>query len=136
MGLLNDITGMIENAVAKEGGANALFSQALAGMGGYQGVLAKLNQAGLGSVVQSWIGKGGNLPITADQIQAALGNEHLRQLASSFGIPVDQVAGMLAQHLPTAVDQASPNGALPNPVPPVTSAAAAGATVASGVRPA
>lgn len=132
MGLFDDIGGMIQNAVTKQGGVNALFTQALSGMGGYDGVLAKLNQAGLSNEVQSWIGKGGNLPISADQIQAALGNEHLQQLATSFGVPVDKVAALLAQHLPTAVDQASPNGALP---PAATAAAPAPASAPNGATP-
>ena len=135
MGLFSDLGNMIETAVAKEGGANALFTQALSGMGGYDGVLNKLNQAGLGNVVSSWIGKGSNLPISASQIQAALGDEHIRALATSFGIPIDQVAGMLAQHLPAAVDQASPNGTLP-PAAPAAPTPAAVASAASAARPA
>ena len=123
MGLFSDIGNMIETAVAKEGGANALFTQALSGMGG------------LGNVVSSWIGKGSNLPISASQIQAALGDEHIRALATSFGIPIDQVAGMLAQHLPAAVDQASPNGTLP-PAAPAAPTPAAVASAASAARPA
>jgi len=114
---LGGLGGMIENALNQQGGMQALFSQALANVGGYDGVLAKLNQAGLGEQVSSWLSSGKNLPISADQIEAALGNDHLRQLAASFGVPVDQVASLLAQHLPTAVDQASPGGAIA-PIPP------------------
>ena len=38
--------------------------------------------------------------------------QHLRQLAAQFGVPIDQISALLAQHLPNAVDQASPNGTL------------------------
>ncbi len=53
-----------------------------------------------------------NLPVTADQLRAALGNEQVRQLAQHFGLPVDRALEMLFQHLPTVVDQASPKGTL------------------------
>ena len=120
---LGGLGGMIGNALNQQGGVQALFSQALNNVGGYDGVLAKLNQAGLGDQVSSWLGSGKNLPISADQIQAALGNDHIKQLAASFGVPVDQVASLLAQHLPAAVDQASPSGTIaPVPPAPTTSA--------------
>ena len=34
----------------------------------------------------------------------------VRELAAHFGVPVDQALNLLAQHLPAAVDQASPAG--------------------------
>ena len=84
-----------------------------AGAGGYQGVLDKLNQAGLGTQVQSWLNTNGkNLPVSPAQIEAALGNQQLQQLAASFGVPLDQISNLLSTHLPAAVDQASPTGTL------------------------
>ena len=44
--------------------------------------------------------------------RAALGNQQVQQLAQQFGLPVDQAIDFLSQHLPTVVDQASPNGTL------------------------
>ncbi len=96
------------------GGLPALLSSVLGktDLGGLQGIVAKLQDAGLGTQLQSWLGNGTNLPITADQIQSALGNEHVQQIARQLGLPVDGAMELLAAHLPTAVDQASPNGAL------------------------
>ncbi|WP_246730050.1 YidB family protein [Rhizobium ruizarguesonis] len=82
--------------------------------GGLDGVLAQLNQSGLGHQVASWIGTGDNIPITADQIRAALSSEQLQGLASKLGVDISKVPELLAEHLPTAVDQASPNGTLPS----------------------
>jgi uncharacterized protein YidB (DUF937 family) len=82
------------------------------GQGGLSAIVAKLQQAGLGDQVKSWIGNGQNLPITAQQLQQVLGSDTVKQLAARFGIPVDQLAQVLAQQLPTAVDHASPNGRL------------------------
>jgi uncharacterized protein YidB (DUF937 family) len=68
--------------------------------------------------VASWLGNGANLPVSVDQLRAALGDEHVRQLAASFGIPVDQLLAQLSQHLPAAVDQMSPNGTLEQQIGP------------------
>jgi uncharacterized protein YidB (DUF937 family) len=84
------------------------------GQGGLSAIVAKLQQAGLGDQVKSWIGNGQNLPITADQLQQALGSDTAKQLAARFNIPLDQLTKVLAQQLPQAVDQASPNGTLPH----------------------
>jgi uncharacterized protein YidB (DUF937 family) len=82
--------------------------------GGLNAILAKLQQAGFGDQVKSWIGNGQNLPITADQLQQVLGSDTVKQLAARFNIPVDQLAKVLAQQLPLAVDHASPDGKLPH----------------------
>ena len=82
--------------------------------GGLSAIVAKLQQAGFGDQVKSWIGTGQNLPISAQQLQEVLGSDQVKQLAARFGIPVDQLSTVLAQILPTAVDQASPKGTLPH----------------------
>jgi uncharacterized protein YidB (DUF937 family) len=82
--------------------------------GGLSAIVAKLQQAGLGDQVKSWIGNGQNLPITAEQLQEVLGSDTVKQLAAKFNIPVDQLSKVLAQQLPSAVDHASPDGKLPH----------------------
>jgi uncharacterized protein YidB (DUF937 family) len=82
--------------------------------GGLNAIVAKLEQAGLGDQVKSWIGTGQNLPITADQVRQVLGNDAVKQLAAKYNIPVDQIAEVLAHQLPVAVDHASPDGKLPH----------------------
>jgi uncharacterized protein YidB (DUF937 family) len=84
------------------------------GQGGLSAIVAKLQQAGFGDQVKSWIGNGANLPITAEQLQEVLGSDTVKQLGARFNIPVDQLAQILAQQLPKAVDGASPNGSLPS----------------------
>jgi uncharacterized protein YidB (DUF937 family) len=84
------------------------------GQGGLSAIVAKLEQAGLGDQVKSWIGNGQNLPISADQLRQVLGNDTVRQIAAKYNIPIDQVAEVLAHQLPLAVDQASPDGKLPH----------------------
>ena len=83
--------------------------------GGLNAIVAKLQQAGFGDQVKSWIGTGQNLPITADQLKQVLGSDAVRQIAAKYNIPIDQVAEVLAHQLPLAVDKASPDGKLPHP---------------------
>ena len=82
--------------------------------GGLNAIVAKLQQAGLGDQVKSWLGNGQNLPITAEQLQQVLGSDTVRQLAARYNIPVDQISQILAQQIPKAVDHASPDGKLPH----------------------
>ena len=112
MGLLGDL----ENAVLGQGTHSNILAEALNDVGGYQGVLSMLQRSGLGDRVESWLStNASNLPVTPAEIQAALGDQRVQQLAAKFGVPMNQVASILAQHLPAAVDQASPNGALQAP---------------------
>ena len=68
--------------------------------GGLNAIVAKMQQAGLGDQVKSWIGTGQNLPITADQVRQVLGSDTVRQLAAKYNIPVDQISELLAHQLP------------------------------------
>ena len=82
--------------------------------GGLQGVIDKFRASGMGDKVNSWIAAGtANLPITADQVRAALGNEHVTALAAKLGIDPAHAADRLAAMLPHAVDAATPNGMVP-----------------------
>ncbi len=112
MGLLDNLGGMVGQLA--EGAAPGLISAALAktNLGDMQGLVNQLQQGGLGDQVKSWLGNGSNMPITADQLRAALGNDQIKQIAEHFGVPVDAALKLLAEHVPAAVDQASPNGTL------------------------
>ena len=106
-GMLGQLEGAVLPVVLSEVLGNG-------GQGGLTAIVAKLQQAGLGDQVKSWIGSGANLPITADQLHQVLGNDTVRQLAAKYNIPVDQISEILAKQLPTAVDHASPDGKLPH----------------------
>ncbi len=116
MGLFDDLGGMLKNVLSDsgEGTVPDLISAGLAktNLGDMQGLVAQLQQSGLGAQVQSWLGNGANMPISPEQLQAVLGNEQVQQLAEHFGIPVDDALKLFSQHLPAAVDQASPDGTL------------------------
>ncbi|MCC2596948.1 YidB family protein [Pusillimonas sp. MFBS29] len=78
--------------------------------GGLAGLLQKFKDAGLGGVVASWIGNGPNEAVTPGQLQTALGDDMVGQLAQRSGQDTDSVLGTLATLLPSLVDQATPNG--------------------------
>jgi uncharacterized protein YidB (DUF937 family) len=83
-------------------------------IGGLQGLVTTFQQGGMGGVIATWIGTGQNQPISADQLQSVLGNEHLQAIASQLGLNPQEVAGHLAQLLPQVVDKLTPNGAIPD----------------------
>jgi uncharacterized protein YidB (DUF937 family) len=119
MSLFGDL-GSALSGVLGQGGQSAmpaLINAMLAktNLGDLGGIVQQLQQGGLGAQVQSWLGNGANLPVTPDQLRAALGSEQVQQIAQHLGLPIDKALSLLSQHLPTVVDQASPNGTLQPP---------------------
>jgi uncharacterized protein YidB (DUF937 family) len=108
MGLLDGILGGVIGAEAL-----SLVKGYIDKHGGVAGVVAELEKTGIGQQVKSWVATGPNLPISGDQLKQALGGDKLKELAGSFSIPVDKVTEFLAEHLPTAIDKATPDGKLP-----------------------
>jgi uncharacterized protein YidB (DUF937 family) len=103
-----------EQQPAGAGGIPDILTQVLGktDLGSVGGLLQQLQQSGLSSQVASWLGNGQNLPISADQLKNALGEQNLGQLASQFGLPAEELLKHLANHLPDAIDQMSTGGSL------------------------
>jgi len=78
--------------------------------GGVQGIVAQLEEQGLGNTVRSWVGTGANQPITADQIHQAFGSDTVKQLAAKIGMTPEDLASKLSQILPQAIDKLTPRG--------------------------
>ena len=114
MGILDSLENspVFKGALAQLEGAvlPAVLSEVLGNgsQGGLNAIVAKLQQAGFGDQVKSWIGNGQNLPITAEQLQQVLGSDVVKQLAARFNIPVDQLSQVLAQALPEGRGQSQP----------------------------
>jgi uncharacterized protein YidB (DUF937 family) len=85
------------------------------GFGNLSGLLKQLSSGGLDQHVQSWLGNGENMPVNSDQLRGALGNQHVQNIGQQAGIPAERILQILAQYLPAAIDQASPNGKLQEP---------------------
>jgi uncharacterized protein YidB (DUF937 family) len=121
MGLLETLSTVLKNALAQpqtapgQGAPEAEATPDLlwgTSAGGLQDLVERLKAGGLGEEVRSWLGSGANLPVSADQIRGALGDEHVRQIAARFGISTDSAAEFLSGYLPDAVDKASPGGTI------------------------
>jgi uncharacterized protein YidB (DUF937 family) len=78
--------------------------------GGLPALLQQFEAAGLGAHVQSWVGGGENMPISAEQVASALPADKLEAWAQQLGVPPETVPALLAHVLPHAVDQATPDG--------------------------
>ena len=78
--------------------------------GGVQGIVAQLEQQGLGGTVRSWVGTGANQPITAEQIHQAFGSDAVKQLAAKLGMTPEDLAAKLSSALPQAIDKLTPGG--------------------------
>ena len=104
------LKGVVGNIVGQaEQGALPDILKGVLGTEGLQAILGKLQDAGLGAQVSSWLDKNkNNLPITPEQIKSALGDEHVQQIAKSLGIPVDSILAALASALPEAASAAGP----------------------------
>jgi uncharacterized protein YidB (DUF937 family) len=113
MGLLDSMLGAVSGGNTEGGALSAVMTNLLTQHGGVSGLLEKFQAGGLGQVAQSWVGTGQNLPISADQIQAVLGNEHVAELAGKLGIDPQQAAQHLSNFLPQLIDKLTPNGQLP-----------------------
>ncbi|MGH7103139.1 MAG: YidB family protein [Acetobacteraceae bacterium] len=114
MGLFDKVAGMVGQA-AGGGGVQSQLMGALqsAGISGLSGLKQQFEQSGLGAHITSWIGNGQNMPISAGQIEQALGSPAIAAIGAKLGIDTSQVAQLLSQHLPGVVDKMTPDGNVP-----------------------
>jgi uncharacterized protein YidB (DUF937 family) len=108
--LLNAVVGMLTHS---GGAAGAGAAGAAGGLGGLGGLLTKFQQAGLGDAAASWVGKGENHPVSADQVSGALGPDMIGQLAKQLGLTHGETSGHLSELLPQLVDKLTPHGSVP-----------------------
>jgi uncharacterized protein YidB (DUF937 family) len=134
MGLLDSVLGQVlggaqpqpqEGGLGNLGGPGGLgdlggIAGALGGLlanngetGGLGGLVSKFEQAGMGEVVNSWIGKGENAPISGGQLQDVLGSDVISGIAQKLGVNSATLLPMLATLLPTLIDHLTPKGQVP-----------------------
>jgi uncharacterized protein YidB (DUF937 family) len=82
--------------------------------GGLGGLLAILQQGGLGDAAQSWVGNGANQPVSPQQLHSAFGDEQVQSMAAQSGMAPHDFLAQLSQHLPNVVNGLTPNGRLPD----------------------
>jgi uncharacterized protein YidB (DUF937 family) len=124
MGLLDQIGGALGGALGQgqSGGAAggglvaALLPQVLAMLrqpGALDNLVNGFRSAGLENVLQSWLGNGQNLPISADQVKQVLGSGNVADLGARAGVNESDASNALAGMLPQLIDKLTPNGKLP-----------------------
>ncbi len=100
-GNLDDITSAFGNLLSDENGNLDLGN-----------IVSGLQEKGLGSVVESWLGDGENDAISGDQVMELFGSERISQIASQLGSDEGSLLDALSDALPQVVDNASSGGSL------------------------
>lgn len=115
MGLLDNLTNIAAGALAKNGSdlLPIVLKQLANYPGGLQGLIGSFQQGGLGDIVQSWIGQGANLPVTAQQLAAVLAPATVDNIAAESGQDKPAVLSALTGLLPKIVDQLTQGGSAP-----------------------
>ena len=111
MGLFDSLASSMLGKLGGEKGAIAqvavdLFNQ----NGGLPGVLEKFKAAGFANEVASWVGKGANLQISAEQVTQVLGSATIQSAANKLGINASEISAKIAEYLPQVIDRMTPNG--------------------------
>jgi uncharacterized protein YidB (DUF937 family) len=112
MGILDDLTGGQGLGSGRSpdvlGAVMGLLGNSQSG--GISGLVQQFAGNGLGDIVNSWVGKGQNLPISPQQISQGLGSDTIRNLAAKSGLSTDQLSSQLSDLLPGIIDRLTPNG--------------------------
>ena len=82
--------------------------------GGVAGMVETFQQKGLGGIVSSWVGTGANQAISPQQVESALGNQQVSDIASKLGVSTQDASSHIAQWLPAVIDHLTPNGQVPS----------------------
>lgn len=113
--LLGGLTGAAGAAGEDPTAAVAGVQQLIDQHGGVDGLLQKLRDGGLGSVVDSWVSTGESQPVEPQQLASALGPDTVNKLSASTGISIQSLLPMLAAFLPMLINHLTPSGQAPKP---------------------
>lgn len=102
-GSLGGIIGAIAASLGGASAGNAVST-------GLESLLNQFRQAGQGKVAESWVGTGENHPISAEQLNAAIGHGKIADIARQAGLTPEQLSQLLAQALPKLIDKLTPGG--------------------------
>ena len=72
-----------------------------------------IERSGHGEIARSWVGRGQNRPIAPEKLEAALGEDGIRDLLQQTGMDRDELLATLSEHLPRVIDHLTPEGRLP-----------------------
>ena len=120
MSLFDDIKNSLKGQPSVPTGTNhsSLVNAAMEMFGhhqGFSGLAQGFESAGLGHIFGSWVGAGQNQPVSAQEVESAVGQDRIQQFASRAGVPASVAPQLLATVLPTLVDKLTPDGRTPSP---------------------
>jgi uncharacterized protein YidB (DUF937 family) len=113
MGFMNDLTARLGGSQGSDGGV-AILHKMVRSSGGLHGLIWKLSRSGLGQQAQSWVSTGENQPVTGSQVREAMDARQLKAMADQAGMTPEETSDQLARVLPVVVNQATPQGQLPD----------------------
>ena len=76
-------------------------------------LVAQFRTAGQGDTAESWVSDRANKPVGVNDLEAALGNETLTELALKTGLTREQLLLRLNVALPDVVNRFTPTGQIP-----------------------
>jgi uncharacterized protein YidB (DUF937 family) len=100
------------SALLRGAGGAGLGGLLGAGLGG---LLQQFEETGHGEQARSWISSGGNAPLSASDIEQTFGADTIDAIAQQVGLSRGELLAGLAEALPQAVDQMTPEGRMPSP---------------------
>ena len=81
--------------------------------GGLSDLVKQFQQSGQGDKAESWVSTGPNKPMTAPELEQALGGERIQWLVEQSGMSKEELLAGLSRELPTVVDKLTPEGRVP-----------------------
>ena len=97
----------------------SVLASALGGLLGGEGgsfdlgdLIQRFSGGDLGSLVQSWLGDGGNSPLPEAQLSSVLGESKITDFASKLGVSRGAASKGLAEMIPELIDGNSSGGSL------------------------
>lgn len=103
-------------AANDSGAAGSALDDLVGGSGGFDlgDIVGQFTGSGgdLADKAKSWLGDGGNVPISADQVQDALGADKIEAFARKLGIGREEASSGLSEVLPELIDKSSKGGNL------------------------
>jgi len=82
--------------------------------GGFGGFIDRFNNAGLGEMVRSWITTGDNTPISNEQLESAVGEGTIANVADQAGVDRETATAAMAGMIPHVVNNLTPDGDVPD----------------------
>jgi uncharacterized protein YidB (DUF937 family) len=95
----------------------SLFGAGTAGSvltSGLSEVLKQFQENGQGDKAASWVSTGPNKPLSAAELEGALGPERIAWLLRETGLSREKLFAGLSRELPEVVDELTPDGRVPS----------------------